>query len=159
MSQYNAQAKSRWIEQFISYNLGIELISASVGRGDGVKDGEYYEFKTSTTNKGRNLNLRQIRLYQDIQYYICTYIDELHLSQSKTFKLTHDELEEELALINGVDKNGDLRGFTHGTATSNRNNPVPEYSLTIPIKKSSTTLERWEEKFWYDELYDALTGE
>ena len=67
MSQYNAQAKSRWIEQYIGYNLGIDLISASLDRGDGEKDGVYYEFKTSTTNKQRNLNLRQIRLYQDIE--------------------------------------------------------------------------------------------
>lgn len=157
MSQYNAQAKSKWIEQYIAYNLDLELVPASLDRGD-AKDinDKHYEFKTSTTNKGKNLNLRQIRLYQDVDYYICSYIEELDLKQSSTFFLTKSELKKELKLVNGVDSDGKIKGFTHGTIAANKNNKTPEYSLTIPINEDNENFKRWKENYWFDPLYDVL---
>lgn len=157
MSQYNAQAKSKWIEQYIAYNLDLELVPASLDRGD-AKDinDKHYEFKTSTTNKGKNLNLRQIRLYQDVDYYICSYIEELDLKQSSTFFLTKSELKKELKLVNGVDSDGKIKGFTHGTIAANKNNKTPEYSLTIPINEDNENFKRWKESYWFDPLYDVL---
>lgn len=157
MSQYNAQAKSGWIEGFIAHKLGMEIVPATLDRGDAKNRKHFFEYKTSTTNKGRNLNMRQIRLYQDVDFYIASYIEELDLKNSYTFMLASDEMEAELRRINGVDEEtGMLKGFTHGTVEANRDNPVPEYSLTLPIRPDAEHLKRWVKNYWLDELYDSL---
>lgn len=57
----NAQKKSLIIEDFMNKKLNLKRISPSENRGDVYKDTEYIEYKFSTTNESKNLNLRQIR--------------------------------------------------------------------------------------------------
>lgn len=146
----NAQQKASSIERFIYTKLGGTGVKSSLDRGDAKIKEEYYEIKTSTTNKNESLNIRQIRLYQDVDYYICSYINERSLKDSKTYLLSKAEMENE------VDKIG---GYTHGTIASNENKVNPEYSVTLPVTKDDKHVKRWNEKYWYNDLYAILQGE
>lgn len=144
----NAQQKSSAIEKFIYKKLGGEKVKSSDDKGDAKINGEYYELKTSTTNKGDNLNIRQIRLYQDVDYYICSYIKERDLINSRIYKLTKEEMIEEVSKIGG---------FTHGTKKANENKINPEYSITVNVyNENNENTRRWNDKYWYNDLYNML---
>lgn len=145
----NAQRKAKEIELKFLDLLGGVAVPASKGRGDGLVSGKYYELKTSTTNKDNKLNIRQIRPWQNVDYYLCSYIDELCVSKSKIYRLTKDEMHYE------IDKIG---GFTHGTNQANKNNKNIEYSITLPVYKDDhTDVSRWNERYWYNDLYESLS--
>lgn len=144
----NPQKKAVSIERFIYTKMGGSKVSASLDRGDALIDGKYCEIKTSTTNEKENLNMRQIRLYQDVDKYICIYIDEMNLQESKTYVLTKEQMEYEVELIGG---------YTHGTKEANKGNAIPEYSITIPVKQDSNpSTQRWNKLYWNQELYHIL---
>lgn len=51
-----------------------------------------------------------------------------------------------------------IGGFTHGTKKANDNKSNPEYSVTIDVyKESNEHTKRWNEKYWYNDLYESLT--
>ena len=146
-----AQAKAPMGEQFLCNLLGYTKISPREDRGDAVdKNGIYYEFKNSFTNQGQNLNIRQIRLWQNVDYYYCFYINEEELEKSLFFVLTKEEMAEEVALCGG---------YTHGTITANAVNKHNEYSITIPVynDKNEKTI-RWKEKYLSNELKNRVLG-
>lgn len=91
----NAQAKAPRIEKFLQFKLNHEHVKSSIGRGDGYSriEDKYYEYKISTTNKNRQLNALQIRIWQAIDFYILGYIDEEDFSKSVLFKLTHEQMK------------------------------------------------------------------
>ena len=132
----NAQAKAPKGEKFIAKKLNLKKVPASAGLGDFTDGVNYYEMKTSYTNKGNNLNLRQIRLYQSgVGFYICNFINENDLEKSLSFKLTKQQMEQEVSL---------LGGYTHGTKEVNQNNVNPEYSITIPMYgENNSHYNRW----------------
>ena len=124
-SNLTAQAKAPMGEQFLCNLLGFKKVSSRMDCGDAVdNDGKYYEFKNSFTNQAQNLNIRQIRLWQPVDYYFCFYINENNLDDSIFFILTKAQMEEEVALCGG---------YTHGTIEANLSNVNCEYSITIPI--------------------------
>lgn len=146
----NAQQKAGSIEKYITAKLGGIGVKSSEDRGDAEIDGKFYEIKTSTTNKNQCLNIRQIRLYQDIDFYICSYIDERCLKNSKTYLLSKDEMAAEVDLIGG---------FTHGTVSSNIGKINPEYSITLPVMNlTNKHVKRWNKHYWYNDLYSILQG-
>ena len=131
-----AQAKAPMGEKFLCNLLGYTKISPREDCGDAVdKNGIYYEFKNSFTNQEQNLNIRQIRLWQNVDYYYCFYINEEELEKSVFFVLTKEEMVEEVALCGG---------YTHGTIAANAVNKHNEYSITIPVynDKNEKTI-RW----------------
>ena len=66
----SAQAKAPLGEKFLCNLLGYTRVSSKEDRGDAFdKEGVYYEFKNSFTNQQQNLNIRQIRLWQNVDYY------------------------------------------------------------------------------------------
>lgn len=132
----NAQAKAPRGEKFIAKKLNLKQVPSSAGQGDFTDGVNYYEMKTSYTNKGNKLNLRQIRLYQTgVGFYICNFINENDLDKSLSFKLTKQQMEQEIAL---------LGGYTHGTKEVNQNNVTPEYSITIPMyDENNSHYNRW----------------
>lgn len=139
MSFFNAQAKAVEIENFLINKLGCEKVSASIDRGDCLSsNGKYIELKTSTTNKNNFLNIRQIRLYQDLDYYICSFINERKLDKSAYYLLTKDEMVEE------VKKCG---SYTHGTKKSTKANVNKEYSISFPIYSNNDITDRWNKKY------------
>lgn len=148
----SAQAKAPLGEKFLCNLLGYTRVSAREDCGDAVdEEGIYYEFKNSFTNQRQNLNIRQIRLWQDVDYYYCFYINEEDLDKSVFFVLTKEEMTEEVALCGG---------YTHGTVTANAVNEHSEYSITIPIyNDKNEKTKRWKEKYLSNELKNKILGE
>lgn len=146
-----AQAKAPMGEKFLCNILGMERVSSREGRGDAVDSkGLYYEFKNSFTNQAENLNIRQIRLWQNVDFYYCIYINEVELDKSLFFVLSKEEMIEEVALCGG---------FTHGTVEANKNNVNNEYSITIPVyKEKNEKTKRWKQKYLSEELKLKVLG-
>ena len=153
IANYSAQKKAPLIEKFLCHKLNLTSVPSSQNQGD-AKDGEnhYYEFKFSTTNEGGNLNLRQIRPWQDIDYYYCGYIDDKkNIDDSKFYILTKQQMLEEIELNNA--------SFTHGVKDINIINQYSEYSITIPMhSKTSKKLQRWNEKYFSEDLKNKILG-
>lgn len=145
------QQKAPLGEKFLCKLLGYTSVSSREDRGDAVdKNGNYYEFKNSFTNQAKNLNIRQIRLWQDVDYYYCFYINEEDLDKSVFFVLTKEQMIEEVRLCGGC---------THGTTISNMVNEHVEYSITIPIyNDKNEKTKRWKEKYLSEELKNKILG-
>jgi hypothetical protein len=149
ISPYNVQFKAPRSDSFIANRLGLEPVKSSEGRGDFHKNAElYYEFKTSFTNDGDNLNLRQIRLYQDVDYYLCFFINEEDLDHSMCFMLTKEQMQKEVDLS---------PSYTHGTKKANEANIIHEYSITIPMyKNDNDKFQRWIKEYLSLELKSQI---
>lgn len=146
-----AQAKAPLGEKFLCNLLGYTRVSSREDCGDAIDEkGVHYEFKNSFTNLQQSLNIRQIRLWQDVDYYYCFYINEEDLDQSIFFVLTKEEMIEEVALCGG---------YTHGTVAANAMNKHNEYSITIPIYNDrNEKTKRWKEKYLSNELKNKILG-
>ena len=138
-------------EKFLCDILELKRVSSRNDRGDAVdSEGLHYEFKTSFTNQAENLNIRQIRLWQDVDFYYCIYINEVDLDKSLFFVLSKEEMVEEVELCGG---------FTHGTVEANKNNTNSEFSITIPVyKEQNEKTKRWKEKYLSEELKLKVLG-
>lgn len=146
----NVQSKTPQVEKFVAKKMGLKKISSSEDSGDFIDNKENtYELKVSFAEK--DMNLRQIRLYQNIDTYICIHIDEKDPLKSKCFTLSKKQMEDEVSKIGG---------YTHGTIKANLNNKNKEYSVTINMKPKinieNSNLTRWEEKYLNKELYNKI---
>lgn len=142
------QSKSTPIENFIISKIGGVKVKASEDRGDFTKDGKFFEVKASTTNTGNNLNIRQIRPWQDVDYYVCAFIEENNLVRSKVYVLTKEQMLSEIE---------ECGGYTHGTSVANKSNKNLEYSITVQVfNKSHSITARWDENYLNDEYYATL---
>jgi hypothetical protein len=134
----NAQAKSSKIEHFIRKKLQHNAVSSKEGRGDGEKDGKYYEYKISTTNKNRQINAIQIRSWQDVDYYLLGYIDELNFAESRLYCIPMEDM---------VDLCKKYGRATHGTENINETNKHVEMSVRIKMKTDNDLLKLVETKY------------
>lgn len=144
----NDQKKSGDIENFIRKSFSMSVVPSSNDSGDSSKDGLFYEFKTSTTNPNQTLNIRQIKMWKKVDWYYCAYIDELDLSNSKCFKLSKRQMEEEVKRIGGS---------THGVKGVKKYSKFSEYSITLPVGNlNNPNTQRWVDLYWHQEFYDKL---
>ena len=146
----STQQKALLAQSFFQKKLGLEEISASEDKGDArmSENGTCYEFKISFTNKAHKLNLRQIRLWQSIDYYYCAYIDEDNIDNSMFFILTKEQMEQEVKMSGG---------YTHGTVAANAENENSEYSITVPIfSERSQIAKRWRAQYLSTQLKDII---
>lgn len=141
----SAQMKAISIEKFVTRALGGEHVPATANRGDFRINDVYYESKMSTTNAASILNIRQVRLYQNVDFYVCGYIDELELKNSHCFILSKQEMADE------IERYG---SFSHGTKNENKIRTNSEYSLSVKI--GSDMMKRWEKQYHYEKLYQTL---
>lgn len=143
-----AQAKAPEAEKFIARKMGWTKISPSLNKGDfETSENNYIELKNSFSNKAGCLNLRQIRLWQEVDYYLCVYIDETSIANSVVLLLTHEQMEEEVAAYGSA---------THGTAFANANNQNIEYSITIKV--DSPMMAQWIEKYNAPDIRNQIIG-
>ena len=151
-SSLSVQAKAPLGEKFLCNKLGFTRIPANKNQGDAVdSNGYHYEFKNSFTNKQENLNMRQIRLWQNIDWYYCIYINEDNIEDSLFFALTKEEMIYEVA---------ECGSATHGTVAANKDNTNIEYSITIPVyNDSNSKTKRWKERYLSDSLKRKVLGE
>lgn len=142
------QAKAPEVEKFIARKMGYIKLSPSLNRGDfKTANDNYIELKNSFSNKDKCLNLRQLRLWQKIDYYMCIYIDEVNLQNSIILLLTHEQMVDE------VSKHGSA---THGTSAANADNKNIEYSITLKV--NSSLMNSWIEKYSNQELRAKIIG-
>ena len=144
-----AQKKAPMGEKFLCHKLNMIRVPPSEDRGDARDNNNlYYEFKNSFTNEAQNLNIRQIRLWQDVDFYYCIYINEQDLNKSLFFVLSKEEMEKEVELCGG---------FTHGTAIANAVNQHSEYSITIPVyNDNNEKTKRWKQKYLSQSLKERI---
>ena len=108
---------------------GCERVQAKEDKGDFIKDGKYYEYKGSGFSQDGNLNVVQIRPWQEC-HYIVQFIS---YSDVHTFELTHDEMLQEMKLCNA--------SSAHGTGKAIIDNRNIEYRMTI--EKDGKDWIRW----------------
>ena len=103
--------------------------------------------KVSFDNEKETLNLRQIRLYQELDIYIALYISN-EAEKSCSYILTKEQMKREVELTG--------RSLTHGV--KGLTNESPEYSITIPLKKGnkSPLTKRWNENYRDNSLLNVL---
>lgn len=148
----NPQAYGTRIESRISDMLGL-LRSDNKDCGDKMtKDGEYIEWKGSFfTSSNINLNLLQIRLWQETSYIFYAFdmrnFDNITL---QFFYLTKDQIELERAICGTTS--------SHGTKEANLNNSNIE--LTIRIEAEDKNYNRWVKSYGksIDELKNKFKG-
>lgn len=148
-SSFSPQRKAPLGEKFLCHKLKLESVLPKEDRGD-AKDiyGNYYEFKCSFTNVNKSLNIRQIRPWQEVDFYYCFYINEEKIDDSMFFVLTKEEMLEEIKLCGS---------FTHGVTEINNKNTHCEYSITIPVYSTTNKKTiRWKEKYLSKELKEEI---
>lgn len=151
IANYSVQRKAPLSDKYIISKLNFQSVKASEDRGDAKDTFErYYELKTSFTNKENKLNLRQIRLWQDVDFYYCFFINERDFTKSIVFSLTKEQMAQEVQLIGSA---------THGTNKANQQNENIEYSITIDIYNlNNKNTKRWYDKYRNPALMEVIFG-
>ena len=146
----NPQSYGARIETYIKERLGFTKVKAKDNRGDIMNSvaNLFYEVKISLlTLSNPALNLVQIRLWQENDYYLCVAYDLRDISNYRKyiFLLTHDEIEKECERANAA----------HGTSVSNSNNKNVELRLSIICDENNDTFNRWKGNYLIDD-YDQI---
>ena len=149
MSLLNPQSYGAKIEKKIRKGLNCTKIKAKDACGD-IRSitGKNIEVKISIlTLINSALNLVQIRLFHNVDYYLCVAYDCRDISNYKKyiFLLTHDEMESECENANAA----------HGTKSVNKINKNVELRLSVICDEDNTVFQRWCEKYLVDSFEDV----
>ena len=90
----------------------------------------------------------QIRLWQDINYYICVAYDVKDISKYKKyiFLLTHDEMVKETKSATAA----------HGTKEINKKNKNVELRFSFNCTNNDKTFVRWKDKYLVEDYESIL---
>lgn len=145
----NAQKKASIIEDYIIQKDNGVKVSSKIDKGDYCKNNTtYIELKTSTTNQNSRLNIRQIRPWQEVDYYLCSFINELNIGESKFYLLDKEDMIKEIKLCGKA---------VHGTKKSNKNNKNIEYGISFPVYNHNNTItRRWDHNYLNTAYYDKI---
>lgn len=153
MTLLNPQSYGSRIEKYIQTKLNWGKVKASLNQGDLMSDtNKKLELKVSIlTSNNNNLNLVQIRLFHDVDYYLCMAYDLRNLPEYKRymFLLTHDEMEFETQNASAA----------HGTQHSNLLNENIELRMSLPIDDNNEVFKRWKNTYLienYKELNERV---
>lgn len=145
ISLLTAQSASVRIENRVSKDFELKKISPSIDLGDFIDyKGNYYEFKASILNETNDcLNIVQIRLWQEIQYYLLIAFDirDLNNFRSYMFILTKQQMIEEMKLVKAC--------AAHGTKKANEFNLNTELRYSLKINQNSDVYKRWLKDYLY----------
>lgn len=102
--------------------------------------GAAYECKTSILMRDNSkFHVVQIRPWQNSDYY-CLLLDiRTENFQGYCFKLTSEEMKEELVLLNATS--------AHGTTDANKQNKNIEYRFTMRVSEDNEHFLRWRKKY------------
>lgn len=145
VSMFTSQKKAPWIEKYLISKLKAEKVKSSLGKGDFLYEGTYYELKTTFSTD--SVNMRQVRLWQNVDYMIFV-VDEQDPKNSILFKLTHDELVAEFNAL-GV-------SYMHGVESVNKSSEFTELSFTL--KRNSEHFNRWIKEYRTSDLENIILG-
>lgn len=143
----NPQSYGPRIQNRIRKELKWDKIKPSADNGDilSPKDQSPYEVKASLiTESNQQLNLVQIRLWQNVSY-ICFWFN-VKTGEFSTYILTHEQMEDEVGIMGSS---------AHGTKSSIQENKNKELRLSLNIDKLDLNFVRWESLYKSD-LLDFL---
>ena len=139
------QSRSPIWEKYFICKYGCRKVKRNENRGDLEKNGRWYEYKASGFNQGNDMNIVQVRLWQNCDYIIQSISD----SGAITFVLTHSQMVNETKLCNAASAHGtkqvtdvnqhnelrftvsrDSEGWTRWVQTYQRTNPFVEEFLS-----------------------------
>jgi len=136
LSILTSQSYGTTIEKFIIDKLNMSKVKAKENRGDSCCNGKYYEIKISLiTSTNVNLNLVQIRNWQNIDGYICCAFDIRDKYKEYIFYLNKNQMVEELELMNA--------SSAHGTKKVSDANKHIEKRFSIKIDNKDKNFQRW----------------
>jgi len=115
------QSRSPLWEKYYIQKRGANKLKAQENKGDFILDGKAYEYKASGFNQTGNINIVQLRSWQQCDYII-QYITP---DKVFTFRLTHAQMEKELSLCKA--------SSAHGTPIANLNNETIEFRFTVEV--------------------------
>lgn len=146
MCLLNPQSYGTRIENRIRDELNYTKVPAKDNCGDLISPNDKkVEVKISLlTPSNDSLNMVQIRLFHDVDYYLCIAYDCRDITNYRkyTFLLTHDEMVEECVNAHAA----------HGTGKVNSMNKNVELRLGIKCIEGNTLFERWKDKYLQEEL-------
>ena len=134
------QSRSPMWEKYFIGKHGCRKVSKEENRGDLERDGRYYEYKVSGFNQRNELNIVQIRLWQECDYIIQSISDRGAI----TFCLTHSQMTRETIRCSA--------NSAHGTKSVVAVNERNELRMTIPI--GSAHWRRWVFEYAKSEPFD-----
>lgn len=138
--QLKTQVYGLRVQGYFAYHLGFTLSPSSLDCGDfRTRGGHDIEFKVSFLDEDSDkINVKQIRNWQDLNYYYIFTIDysDYRDIKFKSYELTKEQMIEECNLINAkpVANVGGKNEFEHA-------------SLGFSIRVGSEHYLRWEEKY------------
>lgn len=158
----NPQSYGFRLQNYIQKILDFVKIPSQDGCGDirprklfrFDKESKNFEVKVSLlTGTNDDLNIVQIRLFHNVQYYLCVAYDMRDISNFKKyiFLLTHDEMNNECKTMNA--------SGAHGTKTLNKKNKHIELRLSLKCLPNNIHFERWLNNYSiksFEEIYDLL---
>ena len=141
MSIINPQSYGTKIQNRIQNELGYNKIKASENCGD-IRSicKNNVEVKVSILTPQNNmLNMVQIRLFHDVDYYLCVAYDCRNISKYKKyiFLLTHDEMKLECASACAA----------HGTTEVNKLNNNVELRMSIICEENEIKFIKWKNQY------------
>lgn len=146
----SAQQYGIRFENYIIEKCGGERVKQKLGRGDLLYKNKYAEIKVSILNDSNNvLNLVQLRLYQEIDYYIFMALDNRE-DKVKVYYylLSKEDMEREVLICKASN--------AHGTKEANNENNNKELRLSISIDDKNRDFVRWNELYGYKSLKSLL---
>lgn len=124
---YSTQKRSAIIKNWIDKYFEFEKVPASKNKGNSFNKNtnEYFSVKISFLNDNNAMNIRQIRTWQNFQYYILVYIDPTQKSNCRLYKISKEDIDT-LTFHGGSN--------CHGTKLANMDNRKVEKSLSFSIE-------------------------
>ena len=152
VSLLTPQSYGNKIEKWINKQIKSKMVMARHNRGDLNLKGKYIEVKSSIITKSNPfLNMVQIRLYQDLDYYLCCAFDVRDIRNYKSyfFLLTHDQMEEEMDVLTSTP--------AHGTKDSIKDHNNIELRYSLLADSNSGVFKRWINKYQQESFSDIIT--
>ena len=143
MSLLNPQSYGARIEKRIMHDVEAQKVKASEGKGDIKLNGKNIEVKISLlTPVNHSLNMVQIRLFHEVDFYLCIGYDIRDIKDYKkyVFLLTHDQMEKECERAHAA----------HGTKSVNEINKNVELRLQVDCVEGNAIFERWKDLYEID---------
>lgn len=137
--QLKTQVYGLRVQGYFAYHLDFDITPSSWDCGD-FKDslGQDIEFKCSfIDNDSQNINVKQIRLWQPLDYYYIMTIDYRDYTDIKynLFILDKEEMIKECEIINAC------------AVANTKEHTTDKSSLGFSIKENTEHFERWQNRY------------
>lgn len=144
----NPQKRTAIIEKKLKLKFGWITVDPKEDRGDYIdKDNKYFELKTSCPNTSNKIMVRQVRIWQPVDYYLILYVDCYNIEDSQAFILSKEDMEVEAC------KRG---SGSHKTKSSSEGDKKRELSFTINVSKDSSDNKEWTELYGETEILKGI---